>query len=52
MTDDDYGLIDGADSAAAALLVDEADRWEQLLPVPSPEDDYPHQDPVHGVEAG
>ena len=52
LTDDDHGLIDRADSAAAAVFVDDADRWEQQLAVPSPEDEYPHKDPDDGVEAG
>jgi hypothetical protein len=34
------------------MFVDEADRWEQQLPVPSPEDEYPHKDSDDGCEAG
>jgi len=50
LTDDDHALVDRPDGADP--LVDVADRWEQLLPVPSADDDYPHHDPGYGVEAG
>jgi hypothetical protein len=39
LTDDEPGSVD---RAASVEPVDEADRWEQQLPVPSAEDDYPH----------
>jgi hypothetical protein len=35
-------LLDGAASVEPVEPVDEADRWEQQLPVPSAEDDYPN----------
>jgi hypothetical protein len=35
LIDDDHGWVDWADRAAAAVSCDEADRWEQRLPVPS-----------------
>ena len=39
LKDDEPGLLDRTASVEPA---DEADRWEQQLPVPSAEDDYPH----------
>jgi hypothetical protein len=43
LTDDEHDSVDRIDGAASAEPVDEADRWEQQLPVPSAdEDDYPH----------
>jgi hypothetical protein len=36
------------DRAGPLEPVDEADHWEQQSPVPSAEDDYPHD----GFEAG
>jgi hypothetical protein len=34
------------------VFVDQADRREQQLPVPSADDEYPHNEPDDGVEAG
>ena len=41
---DDDGSVEGHDAAASAEPVDDADRWEQYLPVPSADDEYPHHD--------
>ena len=39
LTDEEQGSVD---RTALGEPVDEADRWEQQLPVPSAQDDYPH----------
>jgi hypothetical protein len=51
LIDDDHGSVDRVAAAAYAEPVDEADRWERQLPVPS-DDEYPHDDPDDGFEAG
>lgn len=51
LIDDDHGSVDRVGAAASAEPVDEADRWEQQLPMPS-DDEYPHDDPDDGFEAG
>jgi hypothetical protein len=42
LTDDEHDSVDRIDGAASTEPVDEADLWEQQLPVPSADDDYPH----------
>jgi hypothetical protein len=51
LIDDDHGLLDRVDGAASVEPVDEADHWGQQLPMPS-EEEYPHDDPDDGSEAG
>lgn len=52
LIDDDHGPIDRVGTAASVEPVDEADRWEQQLQVPSDDEEYPHGDPDIGFEAG
>jgi hypothetical protein len=49
LIDDEHGSVDRATPVEPA---DEADRWEQQLPVAAAEDDYPHDDPHDRFEAG
>lgn len=52
LSDDEHGAAERVHGAASAEPVDHADRWEQQLPVPSADDDYPHDHPDDILEAG
>jgi hypothetical protein len=53
LTDGEYASAGRVDAVTSAELVDEADRWEQQLPVPAAEDEeYPHDARGAGFEAG
>lgn len=50
LTDEDDGAVGRADDGA--VEADEADRWEQQLPVSSADDEYPYHDPDDERPAG
>lgn len=52
LIDDDHSPVDPVGTEASVEPADEADRWEQQLPVPSDGEEYPHADPDNGLEAG
>ncbi len=49
--DGNDGRAERGEDTAAAWFVDEADRWEQQLTMPSADDEYPHDDPGDRFEA-
>ena len=52
LSEDERGSVDRVVGAASAEPVDDADRWEQQLPVPSADVDYPHDYPEDIFEVG